>query len=77
MGIARDDRADTWRGHNTNWENMSFSSAGQRLICFKSCCMPTGRIGALMMRWAARLATRPTDAVSPAIHIVRQACREM
>jgi len=37
MGIPRDDWADTWHGHNTNWANESFSGAGQRLI--SSCCV--------------------------------------
>jgi len=32
MGIPRDDRRDTWHGHNTNWANMSFSGAVQRVI---------------------------------------------
>jgi len=32
MGIPMDDRPDTWHGHNTKWENMSFSGAVQRLI---------------------------------------------
>jgi len=32
MGITRDDWADTWHSHNTNWANKSFSGAGQRLI---------------------------------------------
>jgi len=27
-GIPWDDWADTWHGHNTNWENWSFSGAG-------------------------------------------------
>jgi len=31
IGISRDDWADTWHGHNTNWANKSFSGAGQRL----------------------------------------------
>jgi len=32
MGIPMDDRPDTWHVHNTNWTNMSFSGAVQRLI---------------------------------------------
>jgi len=32
MGIPRDDRADTWHGHSTNWSKKTVSGAGQRLI---------------------------------------------
>jgi len=32
MGLTRDDWADTWHSHNTNWANKSFSGAGQRLM---------------------------------------------